>query len=278
MDPAAENIENLPGHKRYYTRLTQAHTQDWIDIYVNGNYGFTVDGKPIYPEYNDAVHTIKETWEPKPGTNLEIGIDFGLTPAAIFGQTQADGGMVWFDELVTEDMGAVRFGEELAQMLRTKYRNFKTNITCDPAGDQRSQVDERTPISVIRALGLPANPAATNDFVLRREGVVKGLRQLTMLGNPGLLLVKDQVPMCRKGMMGGYAYRRMQVAGTVDRYQDKPDKNIYSHVCEAGQYLMCGAGVTETVIFGTQPDTPTRIISSRGASRMTGRGKRRRSA
>ena len=97
---------------------------------------------------------------------------------------------------------------------------------------------------------------------------------MTMLGNPALLLVKDQVPMTRKGMMGGYAYRRMQVAGTVDRYQDKPDKNIYSHVCEAGQYLMDGAGVTETVIHDNQPQAPTRINASRGTNRMSHRGRR----
>ena len=268
----AENIENLPGGEQYYTRLTAAHTQDWIDIYVKGNYGFTVEGRPIYPEYNDQVHTIEGTWEPVPGRTIHVGIDFGLTPAALFGQEDPFGSMVWFRELVTEDMGAVRFGEELSKIMRKDYGTFKFNITGDPAGEQRSQVDERTPFDVLHAMGIPADKAYTNDFTLRREGVVKAMRSLTIDGKPGLVLVKDQVPMARKGMMGGYSYRRMNISGPGEYFQDKPDKNIYSHVCEAGQYLMCGAGITETVIQTDLPVRPTRV----NASRQTGVNRTRR--
>ena len=34
-----------------------------------------------------------------------------------------------------------------------------------------------------------------------------------------------------KGFQGGYCYRRMQVSG--ERYDDKPDKNMYSHIHDA---------------------------------------------
>ena len=43
-----------------------------------------------------------------------------------------------------------------------------------------------------------------------------------------------------KGFEGGYQYKRMQVSG--ERYADKPDKNHYSHVHDALQYLLLGAG------------------------------------
>ncbi|MCZ6858864.1 MAG: hypothetical protein O7I42_01045, partial [Alphaproteobacteria bacterium] len=52
----------------------------------------------------------------------------------------------------------------------------------------------------------------------------------------------------RKGMGGGYSYRRVQVAGD-ERYHDKPDKNRFSHVCEAAQYMMLGAGEGRSVIL-----------------------------
>jgi hypothetical protein len=42
-------------------------------------------------------------------------------------------------------------------------------------------------------------------------------------------------------MAGGYKFRRMQIVGE-ERYADAPEKNIYSHVCEALQYALCGAG------------------------------------
>jgi hypothetical protein len=33
----------------------------------------------------------------------------------------------------------------------------------------------------------------------------------------------------------------MQIVGE-ERYSELPEKNIYSHVCEALQYALCGAG------------------------------------
>ena len=44
------------------------------------------------------------------------------------------------------------------------------------------------------------------------------------------------------------SFRRLQVSGS-DRYVDKPEKNIYSHVCDAAQYLMLGAG-EDSVMLG----------------------------
>jgi hypothetical protein len=58
-------------------------------------------------------------------------------------------------------------------------------------------------------------------------------------GNPGFLID----PRCKeliKGFEGGYAYRRIQVSG--ERYDDKPEKNRFSHIHDALQYLMLGAG------------------------------------
>ena len=268
LSPEAENIENLPPD--YYKKLMPGKTQEWIDIFVHGNYGFTVDGKPVYPEYNDNVHTKAGPWDPTPGVPIQVGLDFGLTPAALLGQVQASGQMVWFDELVTEDMGAVRFGDDLGQMLRSEYPKFQFNITGDPSGDIRSQVDERTPYDVLHAAGIMAQKASTNDFELRRSSVVTALQRMTMTGEPALVLIKEQVPMCRKGMMGGYAYKRVQVSGR-ERYHDKPDKTIYSHVCEAGQYLMDGAGLTSKILDGPTNARPPRVNASMRHRRGRGR-------
>ena len=56
-----------------------------------------------------------------------------------------------------------------------------------------------------------------------------------------------------KGFEGGYQYRRLQVSG--ERFDDKPDKNHFSHIHDALQYLMLGAGegrqVMQTVTKGS---------------------------
>ena len=153
--------------------------------------------------------------------------------------------MRWLDELVTEDMGAVRFAEELGPILRNRYAGFVFEIYGDPAGDDRAQTDETTPFQILQGRGIPAIPAPSNDPVLRREAVAIALERM-IDGKPGLLL-SPKCKMLRKGMAGGYAYKRVQVVGE-ERYHDKALKNRYSHVCEAAQYMMLGAGEGHKVV------------------------------
>jgi hypothetical protein len=207
-------------------------------VYVNGEYGFVQDGKPVYPEFRDSLH-VKEC-EPDKRLGLWVGIDFGLTPAAAIAQRTFLGQWRFIDELVTEDMGALRFGELLKGRLETEYAGFKVaGMYGDPSGDNRVGTDETTPFSILRAVGLPAQPAHSNDPVLRREAFAKPMTRLVD-ADPGLV-VDPRCRILRKGLAGGYRYRRMQVVGQ-ERFQDKPDKNAFSHVCEAAQYLMLGAG------------------------------------
>ena len=112
-------------------------------------------------------------------------------------------------------------------------------ITGDPAGDVRAQTDEVTPFQILRKAAIPAQPAATNDFIKRRESVAGALSRL-IDGALGLI-VHPQCAVLRKAMAGGYALKRVQVGGAA-KYRDMPDKNDYSHVAESLQYLLVGGG------------------------------------
>ncbi len=250
----AENLENLPDG--YYDRLQAGKDDEWIAVYVDGEYGFISEGRPVYPEFRDHLHVAKESIEVLDGTPVVIGIDFGLTPAAVFGQRDNRGRWRWIHELVTEDMGAVRFAELLQNDMAGRFQGCEFQVWGDPAGEQRAQTDERTPFQILRARGLKARPAPTNDFTLRRESVAVPLSRLVD-GEPGLL-VSPACQMLRKAMGGGYAYKRIQVSGD-ERFHDKPDKNQYSHVAEAAQYLMLGAGEGRAIVKHHTPG-PTKPI------------------
>jgi hypothetical protein len=58
-------------------------------------------------------------------------------------------------------------------------------------------------------------------------------------------------------MAGAYRYKRVQVIGH-ERYQDKPDKGIYSHVCEALQYDCLGAGEGNALVKRPRDTRTTR--------------------
>ena len=90
----------------------------------------------------------------------------------------------------------------------------------------------------MRGAGLRAFPAPSNSVDLRLEAVSSQLTKMVE-GKPALLIDR-RCPQLIRGFEGGYAYNRMEVSG--ERYADKPDKNMFSHVHDAAQYLFLGAG------------------------------------
>ena len=253
VSEGAENVENLP--KDYYTNMQAGKDQEWINVYVHGLYGFIADGKPVFPEYKDDIHSSAEWYQPTNKLPLYIGIDFGLTPAAVFGQLTSSGRMVIFDELCTFDMGAMNFGRLLNEKINAKYSQFKDiEIYADPAGEQRAQTDEITPFLILQNQGINAIPTYTNDFTIRREAVADYMQRLDFSGNPAFL-VTTSAPTVRKGLAGGYKYKRMQVSG-AEKYMEKPDKGRYSHACDALQYLFLGAVGGHRVIGGWDNSKP----------------------
>lgn len=247
ISDVAENIHNLP--RNYYKNMMAGKTQDWINVYVKGMYGFIADGKPVWSEYNDQTHSSTEAYTPDPNRTLYVGVDFGLTPAAVIGQLTPSGRMAIFDELCTFDMGAMSFGKLLHQKLSTTYGNFKSiEVYGDPAGDGRAQTDETTPFQILANQGVVAWPTYTNDFSVRREVVADYMMRLDFSGRPAFC-VHSSAPTVRKACAGGYKYKRMQVTGQ-ERYQDMPDKGKYSHAGDAMQYLFLGAVGGDRVVGG----------------------------
>lgn len=231
----AENKNNM--RKDYYPNIVQGKTKSWIDVYVMNRLGSIKDGKPVYPMFATDVHVAKEEIPVAAGVPIYLGIDFGLTPAGVFGQ-KVRGRWLLLQEIVAFDMGIVKFTEVLRQEISTRYNQSEVIIFGDPAGDFRAQTDESTPFQILRSAGLNARPAPSNDVSLRLESVSAPLGRMVD-GQSGLLID----PRCRtiiKGFEGGYQYRRLQVSG--ERYDDKPEKNHFSHIHDAVQYLMLGAG------------------------------------
>ena len=205
--------------------------------------GSIQDGKPVYNMFVADTHVAKEEIPVADGLDVYIGLDFGLTPAAVFGQ-KVRGRWNILQEIVAFDMGIVRFAELLRSEIATRYANCSVHIYGDPSGDFRSQTDESTPFQILRGAGLSARPTQSNDVSLRIEAVSSVLNRMVE-GQSGILIdfrCKELV----KGFEGGYQYRRLQVSG--ERYEDKPLKDRYSHIHDAMQYLMLGAGEGRQVL------------------------------
>ena len=244
----AENTSNL--HPKYYQTTITGKTKNWIDVYVMNRLGSLDDGKPVYPMFAPETHVAKEILQYSENLPVYVGIDFGLTPAAVFAQQSSDGRWLVLREVVTTDMGAARFSEVLRSQILKDFPKNEMLIYADPAGDQRAQTDEATPFQILRANGIVAYPAPSNDPVMRIESVTATLTRMVD-GKPGLL-IDPSCTQLRKGFASGYQYRRMQVSGEA-KYDLRPNKNKYSHVHDALQYLMLGGGEGRKLISGGQP-------------------------
>ncbi len=239
-----ENGKNLT--HAYYSNIIRGKTKSWIDVYVLNKLGQIEDGKPVYEMFRRDVHVAKSDVAIMKDTSIYVGIDFGLTPACVFGQ-RVRGRWLIIDELVAEDMGILRFSDLMKQkMAEYLPRNFV--IFGDPAGDYRAQTDESTPFQILRGRGISARPAPSNDVMLRLESVNVTLSRMVD-GESGILIDPKCINII-KGFDGGYNYRRMQVSG--ERYEDKPNKNRFSHIHDALQYMLLGAGEGRKLTIGSK--------------------------
>lgn len=243
----AENLSNLP--LGYYQRLAIGKDPEWIKVYIDGEYGFVVEGKPVWPSYNDTLHcpSEKKLWpRPVEGVPILRGWDFGLTPACVFSQITPKGQWVIFDELTATSMGADKFSDEVLDVSARRYPRFEFQDVGDPAGAQRAQSDEKTCFQILYAKAIDIEPAL-QTLEIRIESVARPLRTLIDGGYPQFVL-HPRCKMLRRAMMGGYHFRRLRISG--ERYSEMPEKSFYSHVADALGYAgtrMFGAGLRTAV-------------------------------
>jgi hypothetical protein len=230
MNPAADNAKNLP--PTYYKDLCADASDEYIKVYVLGMYGQSKAGKPVHPLFDPDFHVAKERLIANPHLALLISADFGLTPAFTIKQQDLHGRVLTLDEVVTEGMGLQRaIRERLKPMLRNKYPEFKPRITGDPAGNQGSQNDEKSCVDIFKMEGFrTVKFAYSNSPVHRTNATDYFLARRTEVGAG--YLISPQCAYLIRGMKGGYHYK-ISKAGITSI---EVNKNIYSHVCESGQY------------------------------------------
>lgn len=242
--------ENVGGHADgfgYWRKMTVGGDEDDIKRLVLNEFGTSVAGKPIYPDFNPRMH-VKEGLEFMPGLPLYMGTDLGLTPAMVFLQIGRDGVIRVLDELTSEDMTLDTFITSLVRprlMERFGWPHSCRAIMnyCDPAGMQRTQTYGDTCIDLLNANGIPTahSPDMTNDFRTRRDVVARQLKRLEASGAG--FLVDKRCEVLIKGFNGHYCYKRLKAGGdSAERYAEGPDKSdFYTHVQDALQYAVLGA-------------------------------------
>ena len=243
--PEAENLGNLPPN--YYSRIMSGKDPEWVDVYVNGNFGFTIEGRAVFTSFRDKVHVAQEPIKPVQDLGLILGADWGLTPACAIGQLLPNGRLVILDEFVCFDTGIIRFADTLTAYIKRHYPNNPVAIAVgDPSGTARAQSDERTIFDLMNThTPWRWRPAQSNELTIRIEAVNLALNRM-IDGQPGFQLS----PSCstlRKAFAGGYHYKKVSSANNAT-FHETPNKNEFSHISDALQYLALAAGAGDVAL------------------------------
>ena len=232
LAPEADWTHCLPDD--YYENLSLGKTEDWIDVYVHGKFGKSLQGQPVFRCFDKETHVAKEAIKPQPQT-LVIGVDAGLNPTAVLTQQSYDGRVLVLDALTGNEggMGALRFiREKLKPLLANKYAGKSAVIIIDPAAFQRAQTDERSVADIFKAEGFTVKPAKTNS-IAARLAAGEAYMTRTVDGKSGLLIDSESAGLLVQALRSKYRYR----INTKGEKDDKPEKSHpWSDIADAFTY------------------------------------------
>ena len=225
---ANENADNIAfvGSQYYLDMLGRG--EEYVSVYALGRYGTIVDGKPVYPCYNDDLHSVDDipinTNEP-----IYIGIDLGLVcPAVVISQIIA-GQIRDVKEFIGDYISIKTLFESTVKPFLNRYcKGLAIISTHDPA--DTAQGSEQ-----LRECGVESERCWTNKVENRLVAQSETFNKLVN-GKPFHVISRKGCPTLREGYLGEYCYRRLKVVGE-EKYVDQPDKvHPYSDVHDASQY------------------------------------------
>lgn len=226
LNPDAENLKNLSSD--YYDRqLTLG--DEHIRVNLAGEYGMSRKGKPIFTKFSEMKHVSKEILLPRRGSSILLGVDFGLTPAVIVAQLNFKG-LALLDEIpATDESLEDLLDQYVLPLLRSKYNGYTVVASGDPAGGGRSSLNKMTSIQMMTMRGIRTYPAITNNFVKRKEAVDY------FLARDEGFVVSPHLTHTREVLGAGYVWK--ETRNNAGKVLDIADKNEFSHMADAIQYL-----------------------------------------
>lgn len=232
LSPDAENIEAMG--RGYYenSAMMNSHRPWWIKRMIHAQPGFTRANDPVYPAWDDDRNMSATTLLPYKALPIIVGIDGGLTPAAIYTQETSEGQARILAEIALERGGAYELSVAMLRLEETRFAGCEFLDVCDPAmGAGEDTADKSMRQKLSDYLGRKVELAPTNDPELRWEAVRAKLRHSVDGGLPGLI-VDPSCKGLRRGFNQTYAFRN--VAGTNDR--GSVEKTFDSHGHDGLQY------------------------------------------
>lgn len=231
MSPEADWLQYLPSD--YYENLAVGKSDDWVDVYIHAKFGKSLAGEPVFGRSFDTErHTSARV--NVLSSPIIIGVDAGLSPAAVIAQLDYQSRLVVHDALTSESTGALRFiRERLKPLIVNKFAGKLVIVVIDPAAFQRAQTDERSVADIYKAEGFRVVPARTNAIAARIAAVENYLTR-TVDGKPCLLIDNRSCHDLILALRSRYRYK----IDTKGVRADTPEKSHpWSDIADSLQYV-----------------------------------------
>ena len=240
-----ENAQNL--NAGYYDKLRadNANNQEWVDRYIDGKPGMMPMGKPVYNNYDSSVHVAGFPLMWARTMDLQTGDDVGVplyagwdnsgdSPACVLVQRVAPMQFQVLREWYDDRMGIVDFTNWVSQSIIAEFPGAEVAHYCDPAGfakysDRNGGLTSNAQLQE-EMCGIHLHPSrqeldmrlsAVDQLLARRDG----------------LLIDPSCIRLVNGFQGGYVRKENARAG-IGEYRTNPEKNKFSHVHDALQYII----------------------------------------
>jgi hypothetical protein len=201
-----ENAKYLPA--TYISDLEESFkTQPgWLSRFFDGNWGFTPQGDPVYPEFSDIY--LDESIEFNKGREVYRFWDFGWHhPAVLWCQVGPDQD----PNILLEKMGTKiylrDFAPDILRLTNDEFPNAKIIDICDDAG--KSMKDDGLPsIQVLESPPFNLRMRSRHSFVVEGLELVRSkMREMIGSGDkarPALRIKGSKCPILVEGFRGGY--------------------------------------------------------------------------
>lgn len=232
----AENLENLPGSRKYYENQAKGKSKSWIAQFIDAEWGYSASGKPVVDTFNADLHIAKSSLTYAPNTDLILGFDPGLACSAFtFGQEDLHGRLKVYGELVQSGYGVTRLiSERLKPYLRQRFPGAHVVIAPDPAAALRSQRDEKTVIDELKR-HFDVRYETNNRLPQRLNAIERYTTRLTDVG-PALLIDPHECPILLRALKGGWRFG-INTKDDSMKSADPEKTHPYSDVGDSFGYL-----------------------------------------
>ncbi len=227
-----ENEANLP--ENYYSELRKiwGHRPDLIRRFIEGEFGFQLNGRQVTPEWNDRLH-LATGLTPIPRVDLNLLWDFGHNPTCVITQRSPLGHWLILESVVGDETGVEELiTDHIKPLLAERYRGLRWNHIGDPAGRTPEQTSyERSAVRCLtRELGgrWKSGPVKIEE----RVDPLRAILTKTIKGRGLVQVDRHRARAVWQALRGGWHYNVTR-GGLVGA---KPVKDMHSHPGDAVGY------------------------------------------